>query len=97
MTEEGDIKKTIKAKLRALGVVYYMVPQGAYCTPGAPDMVIIVNGHTFHTEVKTKTGRLEEDQKRMQRRILEQGADYVVVRSAEDVINMISPYLPKKV
>lgn len=74
-TPESKIKSDIKKYLKSIGALSIMIPQGAYCTPGAPDMIILYDSHTWYTEVKTPTGKLREDQLIMKRKIADRGGD----------------------
>jgi hypothetical protein len=58
--------------------------------PGAPDLVVLYPpGTVTFVEVKTATGRQSQHQKNFQRLASEAGINYVVVRSVEDVVDII--------
>ena len=54
--------------------------------PGTADLVVWFPGRVIgYLEVKTETGQLSENQRRFKRRCEENGVFYAVVRSVEDV------------
>ena len=54
--------------------------------PGWPDLQFLHKGRYFGMEVKTKTGRLSQSQRRMHSLLEEQGVSVAVVRSINDVL-----------
>jgi hypothetical protein len=54
--------------------------------PGWPDLQFLYKGRYFGMEVKTKTGRLSQSQRRMHSLLEEQGVSVAVVRSINDVL-----------
>ena len=67
--------------------VFRSMPQGA--KKGFPDIIVVVDGYFIGLEVKTLIGRQSEHQKAMEKLIIENGGVYVVVRSLDDVINIL--------
>ena len=57
---------------------------------GFPDLLILHNGITYYTEVKTPTGKQRSDQLNFQRLLEERGFIYTVVRSVDDVKRMLN-------
>ena len=58
--------------------------------PGAPDLVALMpHGTVTFLEVKTPTGRQSQHQKNFQRLAESNGIRYHVVRSVEDVVDII--------
>ena len=60
---------------------------------GIPDIWVIINGKTIGLEVKTPTGKQSKEQKEIQEKFIKNGADYYVVRSYEEVKNILDKYL----
>lgn len=56
---------------------------------GFPDILILKSGRTIGIEVKTSTGRQSKEQKLIEQNFIEQGMEYYVVRSIEDVIKVL--------
>lgn len=56
---------------------------------GFPDILILKSGRTIGIEIKTSTGRQSKEQKLIEQNFIEQGMEYYVVRSIEDVINIL--------
>jgi hypothetical protein len=90
---EHQIEQSICQYLHALG--WYVVKlkdqtafrEGAYrkALPfqrrGVADLYAIKSGRSLWIEVKTKTGRQSDAQKEFERNIVNQGGEYVLVRS----------------
>ena len=61
---------------------------------GAPDLVILCPNKRYITvEVKTSTGSQSPEQIIFEKRVIQNGGDYIVVRSLQDFINKIVPIL----
>ena len=58
-------------------------------TAGVADLVLIHNGRTYFIEVKKPGGQLSDNQKLFRQRALDCGAEYVVVKSVDDVISAL--------
>lgn len=56
---------------------------------GAPDFVFITKEKTLFIELKTDKGRLSESQKDFREWCADEGIDYFVARSVEEVINIL--------
>lgn len=67
------------------------LPNGA--KRGIPDIWVIINGKTIGLEVKTPTGRQSKEQKEIEEKFIKNGADYYIVRSYEEVKNILDGYL----
>ena len=73
-------------KARIVGSFYRQI--GHYdcaSVKGLPDIIVIQNGKFIGLEVKTKTGRQRETQKKVQSKIERVGGEYYIVRSVDDV------------
>lgn len=57
--------------------------------PGYPDLVVYYYGHVLHFEVKTAKGRLSAPQTAMREFLRGQGHQCEVVRSVDDVRNLL--------
>lgn len=57
--------------------------------PGFPDILIFVQGQGYCLEVKSAAGRLSPIQERVRDTLLEQGIPYAVVRSVDDVRDLL--------
>ncbi len=57
--------------------------------PGAADLEIIHKGRAYFLEVKKPGGQLSDAQKLFRQRALDCGADYVMVKSVDDVISAL--------
>ncbi len=53
--------------------------------PGVSDIIIIWHRMAYCMEVKTDTGKQSKDQILFERRVIEVGGKYIIVRSIEDV------------
>lgn len=65
--------------------VFRKMPKG--CMKGVPDILVMWNGTPVWLEVKDK-GRQSPEQKEFQRKCEEQGVEYWVVKSVDDVKNI---------
>lgn len=69
----GGLRKKSEAQiLKSTGVV-----------KGIPDMIFVNNGFTIFFELKTETGKMSEDQKMIQRILINDGFRYYLIRSFE--------------
>jgi hypothetical protein len=59
-----------------------------YALRGVPDIILIKEGKAIFLEVKTKKGVLSDVQIEFSKRAILAGAEYFVVRSIEDVIQI---------
>lgn len=109
MTPEKAIQNEILNFLSAVGVYCWQVYNGAvydtkrkvYRKPrsrhyihGVADILGIINGRLLAIEVKTKTGRLSDEQRVFLRHINEQGGVGIVGRSAKEVAIELSKHFP---
>lgn len=56
---------------------------------GVQDITCLINGRYIAMEVKTETGRQSPEQKEIERLVKKHGGEYHIVRSLEDVRNLI--------
>lgn len=66
---------------------YRVFPKGA--KKGFPDIICLKDGLLIGLEVKTGEGKQSKEQKEMEKLMKEHGAAYYVVRSLDDVIEIV--------
>ncbi len=104
MKPESKIQADIVAYLQSQKILCFSVPNELAgnnaramrfaitmgLRPGAPDLVVLYPpGAVTFMEVKTSTGRQSENQKTFQDIAQRHGIRYYVVRSVEDVVDII--------
>lgn len=89
MLKESDIKKQVKDYLNIKGWFNFPILQGLGAYKGIPDRIAIKNGRVFFLEIKTSRGILSEHQKNFEADIGTSGGEYCIVRSLEDIQNII--------
>lgn len=63
---------------------------------GFSDLLICIRGgKTIFCECKTATGKQRPDQKEFEKTMTDFGYTYIVARSLEQFVQLISPFLPK--
>ena len=62
---------------------------------GFPDILVLFHGKCIGIEVKTDTGRQSKEQKEIEKSFLKQGFEYYVVRSLDDVKNVLGDYIAR--
>lgn len=66
--------------------------------PGAPDMIVCIDGRFIGVEIKTRTGRQSDTQRKAQAAIGRADGDYRVVRSLDDLMAILAEhYIGRKV
>lgn len=73
-----------RIKLKAMGVL-----------AGVSDLIFIYKGKHLYLEVKKPTGTQSRDQKEFEGRIQSNGFSYYIVRSVEDVENVMRAEFPQ--
>ncbi len=92
MTEEGKIQSDIIKALKTLGALVFRLNSGRaknnmrLCPKGTPDLLVIFNNLILWVEVKTPTGKLNDDQKIMHEKLKAKGQRVIVCRSVADLI-----------
>lgn len=74
----GTHRPVFGAKMKALGVI-----------GGAPDYIIQCKGHALQIEIKTPTGRLQDNQKAWQAWSEHAGNSYHVARSKDEAVQLV--------
>ena len=88
--KESDIARAILAYLKALSLCFCWKEHGGmYGTAGVPDIIACIGGRFFGFEVKTATGKPTKLQEATIRKINESGGVAAIVRSVEDVKQML--------
>ena len=89
-TPESDFKRRLRQYLDDRGIYYTNIQGGFGVAPGAPDMILCVNGLFVAFESKTYKGRLSDDQKIHKKKIETSGGIYCVTRTLEEAEEIIS-------
>ena len=91
--KEKAIEKRIKEYLKTIdGLFYWKVFSGMYCTAGIPDIVICYKGQFIALEVKAPDGKPTALQVATIKRIRKAGGVAEVVRSVEEVREVITKF-----
>ena len=90
---ETDIKRQIKDVLAFNGIFNYPLVQGLRSYRGVPDRVMHLKGKVVYLEVKKPGNRQSENQVKFQAQCQEDGIDYFVVHSPEEVMEIIAEVL----
>lgn len=87
--KERDIQKQIKEYLQYTGWFVVKIHQSLGSYRGIADLYALKNGRHLWLEVKTPNGRQNEHQKQFERDVKAHGGEYYVVRSVEDVVEIL--------
>jgi hypothetical protein len=60
---------------------------------GVPDYICLVNGKFIGLEVKAPNGKMRSEQDIFMRETFANGGHFAIVRSSEDALNAVRPYL----
>ena len=86
---ENDIKLQVKQYLSLKGYFHFHILQGLGAYKGIPDIIAIKNNRVLFLEIKRSTGKQSEYQKQFQADIEGQGGEYYIIKSLEDLIEII--------
>jgi hypothetical protein len=89
---ESAIQAHIKHYLQMKAWFVFKNHQSLGSHKGVADLFAIKDGISLWLEVKTATGKLSEDQKLFRDNITSCGGNYFIVRSLDDVIELIGKY-----
>lgn len=99
LSTEKETQKDIIQYLTLKGIFCYRQNSGAFKTEsggfykmgvvGAPDIVAVIKGRYIALEVKDAKGVQNDNQKRFQSSIEASGGIYRVIRSLDEVINLV--------
>lgn len=91
--KEKAIEKKIKEYLKTIdGLFFWKVFSGMYCTAGIPDIVCCYKGRFIAFEVKAPDGKPTALQDATIKKIREASGVAEVVRSVEEVKEIITKY-----
>jgi hypothetical protein len=90
---ETMIKSAIKDFLALKGIFSWPVTAGMGSYKGAPDRIMHLNGQVVYLEVKTPKGQQSDWQGAFHEQCKVDGIAYHVVRSVEDVQDIVDTYL----
>ena len=62
---------------------------------GFPDIVVLADKRFIGLEVKSEKGYQTKEQKEIEKSFLKQGCEYYVVRSLDDVKNVLGDYIAR--
>ena len=82
---ENEIQSAIRDDLSWKGWYVIRIQQGMGAHNGLSDLIAIKNGRVVFIEVKTPRGKQSEYQIKFEEEITKRGAEYIVMRSAQDV------------
>lgn len=85
MSEEGQLKTEIRKYLTGIGAFWSNIQGGPGSKPGDPDIVVCYKGHYIGLEAKAHRGVQSPIQKRRMDEIRDAGGIYAIVRSLDDV------------
>jgi Holliday junction resolvase len=86
---EKDIKDLIMKTLKDEGWLACNICQGIEAHRGIADVKATKNGRTIEIEVKTKTGRQSEHQKRYQVDLEEHGGTYLLINDIDKLVEWL--------
>ncbi len=86
---ETHIKGQIKDYLAALNIFNWPVLQAMGHYKGAPDRIMHYRGRVVYLEIKQPGGKLSEHQERFQAQCAEDKIDYWVVKSTEELEELL--------
>jgi hypothetical protein len=91
---EKELTKKIKNYLNTITDCFYWKEHGGpYGTAGIPDIIVCYRGRFIAFEVKTKNNQPTVLQKTTIRKILQAGGYALVVRSVEEVAQVINAFM----
>ncbi len=91
---EKELTKKIKSYLNTITDCFYWKEHGgSYGTAGIPDIIVCYRGRFIAFEVKTKNNQPTVLQKITIRKILQAGGYALVVRSVEEVAQVINAFM----
>ena len=88
-TPESDFKRQLRKYLDDRGIYYTNIQGGFGVAPGAPDMILCVEGHFLALESKTYRGRQSDDQRIHQAKIEANGGQYHLVKTLDQAKQII--------
>lgn len=99
-TPESDFKERLRRYLDSQGIYWTNVQGGFGVAPGAPDMILCIDGKFIAFESKTYRGHLSDDQIIHKEKIEASGGLYFITKTleqAKDIIDRVrSPHCSKE-
>lgn len=84
---ETDIRRQVRDYLRIRGwFVFHILQGGVGVYRGITDLIAVKDGRVIFLELKTRTGRQSEHQKKFQADIETHGGEYVLSRGVDDLM-----------
>ena len=96
-TAHTSLRSRVKALVERNGGCVIAGAASGFGSPGVPDLVCCIEGHSLSIKVKTGTAKLTEHQQRMADRITAAGGAYAVARDIDDVIATIETVIGRPV
>ena len=91
--DEAYLKKSARNILRNRQIFFVDVQGSRFTTNGVPDIIIVIDGKFIGLEFKTYRGKQSEDQKTFQSRLESAGGKYHIVRSVQDLTDVLALYV----
>jgi len=98
--KEQDIQKACIDYLKLRGIFCYKInnvgvkkPNGSYIpaqTKGIPDLVLHYKGHVHYIEFKAPKGKMSEHQELFQDQCMNDGINYMVIRSVDELVKELN-------
>lgn len=82
-TPESDYKERLRQYLTEQGIYWTNIQGGFGVAPGAPDMILCVDGKFVAFESKTYRGHLSDDQKIQRGKIEASGGLYFITKTMD--------------
>jgi hypothetical protein len=100
-TPESRVKDEVMREFRrlrssGLPVDVFRRQAGGFSPDGLPDLYAVVGGIHLEIELKSDDGDLRPEQATWKERLIADGAEYVLARSAADVAEAVSRILKRK-
>lgn len=89
MTEESLLKTRMRRYLTDHGIYWVSIQGGPGAKPGDPDIVICLKGQFVGIEAKATNGRQSPIQAKREKEIEESGGKYYLVRSMDELEEII--------
>ena len=86
---EANIKRQVKDYLSLKGYFHFYILQGLGAAKGIPDIIAIKNNRVLFLEIKRPGGKQSKYQKQFQADIEGQDGEYYLIKSLEDLIEVM--------
>lgn len=85
---EKDVRKQIRAYLKAMGIKFWWNFQGVLCYPGLPDLEGVHKKKHFYIEVKRPAGKLSQRQKDFKKMVEYEGELFIEAHTFEEFLKV---------